>query len=160
MLTKSPAAEKGAELAKREAEEMAELVQREERVLAKRETERVQKHAEITELAEKLKRRECELLASREMKSQAYTRARQLHDDEREAWAIGELVAREKQAAEDRFLREELRVAKERLRQSEEERRQLAEITMAEGRAEQQTDRDQVPRTPPMTSPVEARDLR
>ena len=40
MLTKSPAAERTAELAKREAKKMAELVQREERVLAKREAER------------------------------------------------------------------------------------------------------------------------
>ena len=110
----------------------------------------------MTELAERLKRRERELLASRERKSQAYTRARQLQEEEREARVFGELVAREKQAAED-DLREELRVTKERLRQFEEERRQLAEITKAEGMAKQQTDRDQVPRTPPMASPVEAR---
>ena len=41
-LTRSPAAEKEAELAEREAKEMAELLQREERVLAKREAEKVQ----------------------------------------------------------------------------------------------------------------------
>ena len=72
-------------------------------------------------------------------------------------------MTREKQAAED-DLREELRVSKERLRRSEEERRQStekqerdAEIIKAERRAKRQTDRDQVPRTPPMASPVEVR---
>ena len=83
MLTKAPA-----------AKEMVELAQREERILAKREAERVQKQAEMTELAERLKRRERELLASRENKSQAYARARQLQEEEREARSFDELVAR------------------------------------------------------------------
>ena len=69
-LTRSPAAEKEAELAEREAKEMAELLQREERVLAKREAEKVQK---LEELAEELKERERELLASRERKSHRST---------------------------------------------------------------------------------------
>ena len=144
-------------------EEMDDPTKCEERALAKREAEEMQRLAERAKLAERLRTRERELLASREKQLQDSARIRRLQKEEREAQEAAGVAAREKQTA-DGDPREELRAIKEKLRRSEEDRREFAEkqerdmeIAKTARRAKPQADQHQVPRTPPMASPVEPR---